>query len=64
MSDIFYLQKYCTTAELKKVLVEYYNVNYAQENTVNEILGRHKNSYAEAFGSSTQRRKTFQIFSS
>lgn len=46
MTNTFYVQKYGTTAELEKVPVEYYNVNYAQENTVNEILGWHKNSYA------------------
>lgn len=45
-NTFFYVQKYGTTAELEKVLVEYYNVNYAQENTVNEVLGWHESSYA------------------
>lgn len=36
-----YVQKSGTTVELQKVLVEYYNVNYAQENTVNDVLRRY-----------------------
>lgn len=39
--SFFNVQKYGSTLELEKVLVEYYNVNYAQENTANYILGWH-----------------------
>lgn len=45
-TSFFYVQKYGTTGELEKVFVEFCNVNYAQENTVNEILESYENSYA------------------